>query len=56
MKIGRFGLDGRTFFGIVEDDKVYELEGTPFSEQRRTARTHRLDTLRVLVPCTPSIG
>jgi len=54
MKIGRFGFDGRTFFGIVEDDKVYELEGTPFSDQRRTARTHRLDTLRVLVPCTPS--
>ncbi|HET9664859.1 MAG TPA: fumarylacetoacetate hydrolase family protein [Burkholderiales bacterium] len=54
MKLGRFGLDGKTFYGIVEGQEVYELDGSPFKEYRRTDRRHRLAALRILVPCMPT--
>jgi 2-keto-4-pentenoate hydratase/2-oxohepta-3-ene-1,7-dioic acid hydratase in catechol pathway len=54
MRIGRFERDGRTFYGIVEDEEVIELEGSPFGEHRRTDTRHRLEALRTLVPCNPA--
>ncbi len=54
MKLGRFEHQGRTFFGIVEGDEVIELQGSPFAEHARTSKRHKLDTLKTLVPCTPS--
>ena len=30
MKFGRFQLQSRTFFGLVEGDQVTELDGSPF--------------------------
>jgi 2-keto-4-pentenoate hydratase/2-oxohepta-3-ene-1,7-dioic acid hydratase in catechol pathway len=54
MKLGRFGLEGRTFYGIVEGEDVHELAGSPFQEYQRTDHRHRLAALRVLVPCMPS--
>jgi 2-keto-4-pentenoate hydratase/2-oxohepta-3-ene-1,7-dioic acid hydratase in catechol pathway len=54
MKLGRFELAGRTFFGEVEENVVCELEGSIFGEHRRTDRRHALQALKILVPCTPS--
>jgi 2-keto-4-pentenoate hydratase/2-oxohepta-3-ene-1,7-dioic acid hydratase in catechol pathway len=54
MKLGRFGFDSRTFYGIVEGDEVYEIDGSPFKSYRRTERRHRLNALKTLVPCIPS--
>jgi len=54
MKLGRFEDDGRIFFGVVEAEDVYELDGSPFATYRRTNIRHRLVALKVLVPCVPA--
>lgn len=54
MKLGRFEHNGKTFYGIVEEEEVYELDGSPFATYRRTDRRHRLGALKILVPCLPS--
>jgi 2-keto-4-pentenoate hydratase/2-oxohepta-3-ene-1,7-dioic acid hydratase in catechol pathway len=54
MKLGRFEHDGRIFFGVVEAEDVYELDGSPFATYRRTNIRHRLVALKVLVPCVPA--
>jgi 2-keto-4-pentenoate hydratase/2-oxohepta-3-ene-1,7-dioic acid hydratase in catechol pathway len=53
MKFGRFDQHGRVFFGIVEEDRVIELDGSPFEPYRRTNKQHRLSDLKTLVPCMP---
>ena len=54
MKFGRFALDGRAFYGLVEGDEVYELDGSPFKSYRRSERRHGLTALKLLLPCMPS--
>jgi 2-keto-4-pentenoate hydratase/2-oxohepta-3-ene-1,7-dioic acid hydratase in catechol pathway len=54
MKLGRFEHDGRIFFGVIEAEDVYELDGSPFATYRRTNIRHRLVALKVLVPCAPA--
>ena len=54
MKLGRFEHNGKTFYGIVEEEEVHELDGSPFATYRRTDRRHRLSALKLLVPCLPS--
>ena len=54
MKLGRFALDGRAFYGVVEGDEVFELDGSPFKTYRRTERRHRIHALKLMVPCVPS--
>ena len=53
MKFGRFGYNGKVFYGIVEGEDVYELDGSPFETYRGTERRHPLAALKVLVPCMP---
>lgn len=53
MKLGRFAHEGKTFYGVVEGEEVYELDGSPFETYRKTDRRHRLVALKVLVPCVP---
>jgi 2-keto-4-pentenoate hydratase/2-oxohepta-3-ene-1,7-dioic acid hydratase in catechol pathway len=53
MKFGRFDLQGKTFFGIVEADQVTELDGSPFDTYKTTAKKHALSALKLLLPCVP---
>jgi 2-keto-4-pentenoate hydratase/2-oxohepta-3-ene-1,7-dioic acid hydratase in catechol pathway len=53
MKYGRFEQQSRIFFGIVEEDTVTELEGSPFDNCKPSSRRHALSALKVLVPCLP---
>jgi len=53
MKFGRFDQQGRVFFGIVEEETVLELDGSPFTSYRGNGKRHPLATLKILVPCTP---
>lgn len=53
MKLGRFEHNGRGFYGIVEGEEVYELDGSPFENYRRTDRRRPLAALKILVPCMP---
>lgn len=55
MKIGRFHLEGRDFYGIVEHGEVFPLAGGPYGEEIRPAGPpHRLSGLRPLPPCLPT--
>lgn len=53
MKFGRFELQGKTFFGLVEGDQVVELDGSPFATYKATARKHALSALKLMLPCVP---
>jgi len=50
----RFAVDGRAHYGIVENDRVEAVEGTPFGEHRRTATSHPLDAVKLLLPTKPN--
>ena len=50
----RFEVDGgRPVFGVVEVERIRELEGNLFRNPRPTDRTHALKDVRILVPTNP---
>ena len=53
MKWCRFEASGKTAFGIVEDDSVVPVRGSPFEGYERTAERLALDAVRLLVPVVP---
>ena len=53
MKFGRFQHQSRTFFGLVEGDRVDELDGSPFGNWKTNGKTHALSALKILTPCEP---
>lgn len=42
MKFGRFQLQSRTFYGLVEGEQVAELESSPFTSHKPTTTLHAL--------------
>src|SRR5262245_18499414 len=55
MKWCRFRTGEVESFGVVEDERVLEVVGTPFGEHRVTARSHALSTVKLLPPIEPAI-
>lgn len=53
MKIGRFNYHNRTFFGLIKDNKVLEIED-PFSLSKRIKNEYELKDLKILSPVIPS--
>jgi len=61
MKILRFAIKGIIKYGVLEDNKIKVMLGTPYSYFRRpssslrlTDNTYKLDAVRLLAPCLPS--
>jgi 2-keto-4-pentenoate hydratase/2-oxohepta-3-ene-1,7-dioic acid hydratase in catechol pathway len=55
MKLVRFMKDGRTNFGAVEEETVYELTGSPFSGPYKKGRAvGPFSMVKILPPCDPS--
>jgi 2-keto-4-pentenoate hydratase/2-oxohepta-3-ene-1,7-dioic acid hydratase in catechol pathway len=50
----RFQVGDAVRFGIVEGEKVTEVEGSPFDEYTATSRAHDLSSVKLLVPVVPS--
>jgi len=50
VKIARFEAAGSVSYGIVEDDTVRQISGTPFEEFSETGATHALSAVRLLAP------
>jgi 2-keto-4-pentenoate hydratase/2-oxohepta-3-ene-1,7-dioic acid hydratase in catechol pathway len=50
----RFDVDGVARYGMVEGERVSEVEGSPFGEYRLSGRTHALGAVKLLVPVVPS--
>ncbi len=40
-------------FGILDGDRITEVDGTPFGEHTRTARTHALPDVKIEIPFEP---
>ena len=53
MKFGRFQLQSRIFYGLVEGDQVAELDGSPFEAYKANGKRHALSALKILIPCEP---
>ncbi len=53
MKWCRFEAAGKTAYGIVEDEVVIPVRGSPFDGYVRSAERLALDSVRLLVPVVP---
>lgn len=54
MKIARFKIDNAISYGVVEDNRVYELAGSVFGDFKKTDRAFDLDSVKLLAPVEPS--
>ncbi|HKL57857.1 MAG TPA: fumarylacetoacetate hydrolase family protein [Sphaerochaeta sp.] len=51
MKYVRFAYQGTTSYGLLEEDTIHALKGTPFGEFTLTGKTFPLDKVELLTPC-----
>jgi 2-keto-4-pentenoate hydratase/2-oxohepta-3-ene-1,7-dioic acid hydratase in catechol pathway len=54
VQIVRFTHGDRAEYGILYEDAIQSIDGTPFDEIKTTSRYHRFSDLRLLAPCLPS--
>ncbi|MGD1119648.1 MAG: fumarylacetoacetate hydrolase family protein [Dehalococcoidales bacterium] len=54
MKIVRFAHGGKEEYGVLYEDAVMSIEGSPFADIRETHQHYRLADLKLLAPCQPS--
>jgi hypothetical protein len=50
----RVAVDGSPRWGVIENEQVYELDGTPFTHWVRGVEIGPLDGLQLLAPTVPS--
>jgi Domain of unknown function (DUF2437) len=55
MKWCRFQLGDRVSYGLVEDDEVVEVDGSPFGEHRVGRTRHPLGRVKLLPPIVPRV-
>ncbi len=53
MRWVRFVADGRTAYGILEDERIDEVDGDPFSGFQLNRRSHPLGRVKLAVPVIP---
>jgi len=53
MKWCRFQNGDHASYGIIEDDNIIEVSGTPFESYSKTANSFPLDSVKLLVPVVP---
>lgn len=53
-KYVRYTHDGKTSYGILEEDTVRELSGSLFQSPKATGKRLKLGEVRLLAPCEPS--
>lgn len=54
MKLVRFLHEGNSVFGVVENDRVVILQGSPFEGAVRMTETVAIKGIQLLSPCRPS--
>ena len=54
MKFVRFLADDKIRFGLLTNEHIIVLDGSPFGEYTETAVTLQADSVQLLAPCEPS--
>ena len=54
MRIVRFKIETHISYGVVENQIVKQLKGTPFAAIRYTGQSFCLSDVKLLAPCCPS--
>ena len=54
MKFGRFNFEEKIFFGVVENNIVYELEDNFLLGQKKTGKEFDLNLIKILPPVVPN--
>ncbi|MDP7415326.1 MAG: fumarylacetoacetate hydrolase family protein [Dehalococcoidales bacterium] len=54
MKIIRYKIGNQTEYGILEGERVQALDGDPYPQIKKSDRTHQLNDLTLICPCTPT--
>jgi 2-keto-4-pentenoate hydratase/2-oxohepta-3-ene-1,7-dioic acid hydratase in catechol pathway len=54
MKIARYKEGSSTKWGVVEEDRVREMDGDPFGHFHLSSQTKRIEEVKLLPPCLPS--
>lgn len=50
----RYQVQGRTAYGLLKNETVYELKGSIFDRPEKTRETYPLAKLKLLAPCEPT--
>ena len=50
----RYSAEGKTSYGILQDQTIQELHGDIFTGAEPTGKTLRLSDVKLLAPCQPS--
>jgi 2-keto-4-pentenoate hydratase/2-oxohepta-3-ene-1,7-dioic acid hydratase in catechol pathway len=53
MRWIRFTAEDRTRYGILEGDRILEVQGSPFDGYEKTSRKHDLAAAKIEVPVIP---
>lgn len=51
----RYEIEGKASYGLIEDDQVTQIRGTPFGPYNITSIRHALKTVKLLVPAIPNV-
>ena len=54
MKFARYRANGRTSYGIVDNDTVTEIEGDIYGDIETTSARHNLADVKLVTPCEPT--
>ena len=54
MKFVRFQTGGQIKYGIAEGENIREIRGDLFGDHTPTGMVYAINTVKLLVPCTPS--
>ncbi len=54
MKFARFQVGGKIAYGIVERDRIRQIDGDLFGQWTKTDKTHALSEVTLLVPTQPT--
>ena len=54
MEFGRFNLEKKNFFGLVKNNKVYELDNNFLFQNKKTGNEFNLDEVKILPPVIPN--
>ena len=54
MKFARFQTGGQIKYGIAEGENIREIRGDLFGDHTPTGMVYAINTVKLLVPCTPS--